>query len=752
MRYIIAIYMLSLSILCNAQQPKVIEFSEIPNDIIARTQERKDINGTPCGVVRVSIAMPDVIFDGWIVDKQNRPGEYIVYMADKSKKITILHPSCIPFEFTFPQPIESKHTYRLVLEMPQTNQTYIRLKSNVKKAQINIAGHTFDTNDGVFTLTLPNGEYKYTATTPLNGFGIVEGIIEVKNQPFLEESLHFASKATYVLNVNTDDKAIITIDGEQQKKGQRQFTLSAGIHTIEAMLGDGNVWTETKDVDLSEGNSSVDLNMRGILRIVYPSNAQFEIISLNNAILPSKKTFNTGEAISLLGDYEIIVNKRNYEKTRAKVSIGVGVSIENFRIDVVSKGDNYFIGQNGESLNYVKAFKEYKKMADKGDDIAQFQLASCFENGYGTSVDYQAAMKYWKISSNNGNCDATYQLAQRTTNNDDERLRLYLLAAKQGNIPSMKIVGDYYVAIKDFENAKKYYMMAIEGNQFRSNNDIEEGIAGSLTGLGELYYQGNGVPLDRKIAYDFFVKAASRDNALALERIADYIYYGFETGLPNQEKAIEKYKEIGEGLSADANLRVGIYEYENKHYEIANQYFFRLANKDVELGDNIIDIYLKMGDLMYKTDKPASFYYYDKTASQNVSNLKQFVRLGYMYLNGQGTEKKPEKSKEYFEKGAVLGDAESICMIGYLFEKGLGVKKDIEKAIEHYNKAGKMGYMKAYNNLGTVYAQIKNMDKAEFYWELAAKSGNKTAIKNLIKFYRNRNNSEKVDEWTGKLK
>ena len=181
------------------------------------------------------------------------------------------------------------------------------------------------------------------------------------------------------------------------------------------MLGDGNVWTETKDVDLSEGNSSVDLNMRGILRIVYPSNAQFEIISLNNAIPPSKKTFNTGEAISLLGDYEIIVNKRNYEKTRAKVSIGVGVSIENFRIDVVSKGDNYFIGQNGESLNYVKAFKEYKKMADKGDDIAQFQLASCFENGYGTSVDYQAAMKYWKISSNNGNCDATYQLAQRTT-------------------------------------------------------------------------------------------------------------------------------------------------------------------------------------------------------------------------------------------------------------------------------------------------------------------------------------------------
>ena len=116
-----------------------------------------------------------------------------------------------------------------------------------------------------------------------------------------------------------------------------------------------------------------------------------------------------------------------------------------------------------------------------------------------------------------------------------------------------------------------------------------------------------------------------------------------------------------------------------------------------------------------------------------------------MYLNGQGTEKKPERSKDYFEKGAALGDAESICMIGYLFEKGLGVKKDIEKAIEHYSKAGKKGYMKAYNNLGTVYAHTKNMEKAEFYWELAAKAGNKTAINNLIKFYKNRNNKLKPE-------
>ena len=47
---------------------------------------------------------------------------------------------------------------------------------------------------------------------------------------------------------------------------------------------------------------------------------------------------------------------------------------------------------------------------------------------------------------------------------------------------------------------------------------------------------------------------------------------------------------------------------------------------------------------------------------------------------------------------------------------------------------------------------IQDLEKAEFYWELAAKAGNKTAINNLIKFYKNRNNTEKVDVWTSKLK
>jgi TPR repeat protein len=60
--------------------------------------------------------------------------------------------------------------------------------------------------------------------------------------------------------------------------------------------------------------------------------------------------------------------------------------------------------------------------------------------------------------------------------------------------------------------------------------------------------------------------------------------------------------------------------------------------------------------------------------------------------------------------------------------------------------------MKAYNNLGTVYAKLKNMEKAAYYWEFAAKSGIQPAIRNLINYYKKRDNAKKVDEWTKKLK
>lgn len=736
---------------CFAQELKVLEFSETPNDIIARTQERKDINGVSCGVVRIAIAMPDITFDGWVVDKQHRPGEYIVYMAENAKKITILHPSCIPFDYIFPQPIEGKHTYKLVLEMPRTNQTYVRLKSNLKKARLQIDGHDYDTNDGYFTFTLPNGLYDYIVSTTLSGFSPIHGKLEINNQPFLEKSLLFASKQSYVLNVNTDANAQIVIDGENQKKGVRQFTLAAGLHRVEALWGDGNVWREEKEVDMSEGNASIDLNLRGQLRIVYPSNAHFEIISLANALPPSKKSFNTGESISLLGDYEIVVNKKNYEKTRVKVSIGVGARIDNYRIEVVSKGDNYFKGVNGEKQDYAKAFKEYKKMAEKDDDIAQYQLAYCLEKGYGTDVDIKGAIYYWKQSSQNNNCDATYQLARRTEN-DNERLQLYIKAAEQGNVPSKKILGDYYAANGEYDSAKKYYLEASESSQFRLDKEIEESIAGALAGLGELYYNGHGVEVDRKKAYDYFCKAETRGNTLAAERIADYIYYGFETGLPNIKKAISKYKSLGDKLSPDGKLLVGMYEFRNNHVDAANQFFSLLAHIDIQIPDSVIDAYLIMGDKMYKKDKPAAFYYYSKTAEAGVTNVKQFVRLGYMYLYGQGTIKDPVLSKTNFEKSAKLGDVESICMIGYIYEKGLGLVKNLDKAIEYYTIAGKKGYMKAYNNLGTVYANLKDMDKAAFFWESAAKAGEQHAIRNLITFYKNRRNEEKVNEWTKRLK
>ena len=752
MRYLVLFVLLASSTLNGySQEATVKSFEELPQDLQARVHEKKDNNGNPCAVIRVTTPVPGISFEGWIVETIDKPGEYVVYVAEGIKKMIIQHRSFIPLTYQFPQKIEGKHTYRLMLELPKEDEKFVRIHTNVKKARLEIANQVYETSDGSFDLSLLPGTYPFTASTSLSGFGDVEGEVVVEDKPYTEQNVTFVSQSEYKLTVNADPKAMISIDGDKQKHGVNVFTLPAGTHVVEATMGEDDRWREVTEVDMSEGNATVDLSMRGNLRITYPTLSEFEITPVNDAIAPAKKTIKTGENISLLGDYVITVNKKGYEKTLANVTIGPRVNLTNFRIEVTSRGDNYFYGINGESQNYEKARKEYEKLAKKGDDIAQCRLAVCYENGYGGAQNQEQALSLWGQASKSGNHEATYELAQRTKDRS-RRLATYILAAEQGSVAALRILGDSYLANKNYELAKKYYSGAVEEGNSMAKKDVADNVAAAYAGLGELYYHGWGVTKDVEAARALYAKAAIRDNALALERLADYVYVGYETGKPNPEKAIAMYRELGGSLSDEAKWRVGKYEFDQQHYDAANRFFFRLANSTMELPSEVDDVYLTMADKVYSTDKPAAYYYYSTTAAHGVKNVKQYVRLGYMMLHGQGTSVNQLKSMEYFELAAKMNDPEAICMVGYFYEKGLGITKDLDKASAYYQKSGKMGYMKAYNNLGTVYAQKKDMKNAQFYWELAAKSGNQTAIKNLISYYKKRNDTTKVTYWEKQLK
>jgi TPR repeat protein len=69
-----------------------------------------------------------------------------------------------------------------------------------------------------------------------------------------------------------------------------------------------------------------------------------------------------------------------------------------------SLGRLYFYG-NGVKQNYKNAFFHYKRGAEKGDKVAQYDLAICYYNGYGIERSLVDAVYWFKKSCENKNLD-----------------------------------------------------------------------------------------------------------------------------------------------------------------------------------------------------------------------------------------------------------------------------------------------------------------------------------------------------------
>lgn len=60
----------------------------------------------------------------------------------------------------------------------------------------------------------------------------------------------------------------------------------------------------------------------------------------------------------------------------------------------------------------TEAVKWYRLAADQGDDMAQFNLGTMYENGRGVSQNYVEAAKWFLKAANQGNVDAQFNLGR----------------------------------------------------------------------------------------------------------------------------------------------------------------------------------------------------------------------------------------------------------------------------------------------------------------------------------------------------
>ena len=380
--------------------------------------------------------------------------------------------------------------------------------------------------------------------------------------------------------------------------------------------------------------------------------------------------------------------------------------------------------------------KWYKKAAEAGIYVGEYQLAVYYENGTGgVAKDVKKALEYYRrakvksyqlyLDNNeywpNGPVRDVYKVANKKV---DE---LTVVVSKQDKKEQAKQKADDYFNQKQYRSAITLYQEALG-----SNNNTDKDV---LYKLGYCYEQTS----QNKQAVDNYMAAAVRDHKDAAYQLG--LCYEHGKGIAvDYDQAINWYvkaekqghkeaKKAANRLKEKVSLMKSITDYKSKgqsyfnsskYNESVKWYEKAAALGDVESIYWVAECYLKL-----KQDSKA-IDWYRKAAEKN--NQEAMLRLGECYGNGTGVPLNYAESTKWYRLAADQGNAAAQYQLGYYYENEIGGIKDLVAAVKWYSKAANNGYSKAYYKLGDCYSKgigcNKNITEAAKWYEKAAVDGN----------------------------
>jgi hypothetical protein len=196
-------------------------------------------------------------------------------------------------------------------------------------------------------------------------------------------------------------------------------------------------------------------------------------------------------------------------------------------------GNMYANGQ-GVPKDDQQAVAWFRKAAEQGNDRAQFSLGLMYDNGQGVPKDEQQAAAWHRKAAEQGNDRAQVNLGlmyangQGVPKDEQQAVAWFRKAAEQGNAMAQFNLGLMYDngqgAPKDEQQAAAWYRKA-----------AEQGQADALFNLGAMYANGQGVPKDEQQAVAWYRKAAEQGHAGAQFNLGGMYYKG--QGVPKDEQS-----------------------------------------------------------------------------------------------------------------------------------------------------------------------------------------------------------------------
>ena len=170
-------------------QELAVKGMQATNDLSASTQRRVDLNGEPCGLVKVQLAAANVGFEGNVIPPVDyRGGEYWVYMTKGSQELRIKHqaavPSFVPCHIKFAdygiKGIQPLQTYDLTLLLPQAAAVVQTQKLTINYSPANatvLVDSKLYRGNGRIEAVLPVGNHNYIIAA--EGYETAEGMVKL---------------------------------------------------------------------------------------------------------------------------------------------------------------------------------------------------------------------------------------------------------------------------------------------------------------------------------------------------------------------------------------------------------------------------------------------------------------------------------------------------------------------------------------------------------------------------------------------
>jgi len=263
--------------------------------------------------------------------------------------------------------------------------------------------------------------------------------------------------------------------------------------------------------------------------------------------------------------------------------------------------------------------------------------------------------------------------------------------------------------------------------------DAERGDAQAQLALAQMYKNGQGVPKNDELAFEWFMKAAEQGDAQAQYEVAHMYKNGLGTP-KNLELTFEWFHRAAVQDHALAQFYLGLmYDAgygvpQNK--ELAVEWFMKADENGAPDARFVLE-------MCFECNRGAPFdalalEWYQKLAEQGDVGAQN--KLGMAYLIGSRVQKNRKLAFEWFEKAAKQGLDQAQFFVGYLLKNQPDFSELDEKKVAHWFKlAADQGHTAALLQMAKRYFNGKgvpeNYVKAYAYilvYKASAKSDEET--------------------------